>query len=404
MFWPMRSRLTILLYIGGILVCLSRPIVARQENPRSGSAPFLLWKSDLTALGATHLSEWKKGKGEGSWWPMVRGVEFVTSDMLIVHFVKHELGVGLPQRDELSASSPYLLVATFFDASLGTQRSTMSWPTFPSSQSRIYPLGDGRFLTLTGNLLSVYSSTREKLREYRIPLTSSAKADKPDHTYFDAYVSPDGETVLAGAWGNDDNRHTLLRTETLQPLSEWKGEQHLISFYGDQLVWSEGYEIWMKTPTTQPRLLYRTARQIEEVPAFVDRNTLAVVEGTGKTSGILEFISLDGRSLLTEEFKGQDLFVVALNSSRSYKQGWTPGARVFAVPVVTYRRSHFDAGLDFQHLRVAIYDISSRKRLALLDPDPKSKCFYDFAVSPDGRLLAVLCDTLLSVYRIPSGD
>jgi hypothetical protein len=50
--------------------------------------------------------------------------------------------------------------------------------------------------------------------------------------------------------------------------------------------------------------------------------------------------------------------------------------------------------------RVAVYDLSLKKRILTVNVSPLPKNDYDFALSPSGSKLAVLSDRRISMYSV----
>jgi hypothetical protein len=105
--------------------------------------------------------------------------------------------------------------------------------------------------------------------------------------------------------------------------------------------------------------------------------------------------SIDGRVLVTDQFDtGENLSggpkiskdgqVVAL-SLNTIQIARKILAEPSEVPVAT---------------RVAVYDLSLRKRILTINVSPLPKNDYDFALSPSGSKLAILSDRQVSVYTV----
>jgi hypothetical protein len=211
MIWMSHSQLKNLPFLASIVLCLFPfVLVPREQVSAQATAPVLLWKTDLAPLGAVGVSV-DRHKREGAVWKYIKAVQFAKSGELIAHFVRREPSSSLSHREESLPSDCYHLVAVFFDAFQGTRIGMMDWPTRPHFGFRVCSLGDGRFLVLTANSLSLYSSDREKFREYLLPSPPPPKENKPHWVYWDMEVSPNGQTVLLNSVGNYDSERILRR-------------------------------------------------------------------------------------------------------------------------------------------------------------------------------------------------
>ena len=74
----------------------------------------------------------------------------------------------------------------------------------------------------------------------------------------------------------------------------------------------------------------------------------------------------------------------------------------FAILVQTYQGGNrlLDISSRLKSQRVVVYDANDGKRLVEVPVPKLAKFFLDFALSPDGKLLAIKCDGELQVVTV----
>jgi hypothetical protein len=65
-------------------------------------------------------------------------------------------------------------------------------------------------------------------------------------------------------------------------------------------------------------------------------------------------------------------------------------------------RDFWDTGGRLIAIRIAVYNLSSQKRVMVFNVNPLPTTDFDFALSPNGSKLAVLNDRDVSVYAVPT--
>jgi hypothetical protein len=322
----------------------------------------------------------------------VHGITFTEPDLLVTYFMARGAGGVLSRRDDPQPSGPYHLTAVFFDAFEGKHRSTLQWSTEPLLAEGIYPAGGGRFLVRTADSLDLYSTAMEHEIHLPLPFVTSAK-----HQDWEQYLSPDEETLLLLHTVDSQRTFTLLRTQDLSQLSTWNGPSNGVSVYDKSVAWVANFQkVLTRTPDGADRIIYYSPRIICSVPTFVSRDVLVLREQTDGKCRTLDVITLEGKQILTQDFKGEQLGLATLNSIKSASNG-----EFFAISTETVRGSSFNTLEHLTRLRLRVYSITLHAWVLVEDVEPLPKLFYDFALSPDGRLLAVLSDTTVSVYQVP---
>src|ERR1019366_162003 len=315
---------------------------------------------------------------------------------LIAYFPYRNTGV-LSSRDQSSPDYPYHLRAFFFSGRQGGQTASMDWPALESSHLAILSAAGGRFLVFTGTSLELYSEQHVKIKEYPIERTENETRE-----YRTLSVGPDGETaLLIHSLNSPSSNHyhfDLLRTDTLEPVFQSDGNLSTLSFSGDRFTARTGNIVWMHAAKNDPVMIYQAPRTICWEPTFVSLDTYIIAERTRQQCDSFELISIDGRPLLEQRFEGEELS----NLTSTVNGGSHGHGSAFAISSQSLRGGHFDTTPTVTRERIRVYDIASRQLIAALDVNPLPKVFFTFTVSPDGSLLAVLTDTTLRVYRLPS--
>jgi hypothetical protein len=85
----------------------------------------------------------------------------------------------------------------------------------------------------------------------------------------------------------------------------------------------------------------------------------------------------------------------------SGKVSVTPDGKRVAISLQRIKGGFFDTERHLAALRVAVYDLFSKRRILTVDVAPLPKNDYDFALSPDGSKLAILNDRKVLVYSVP---
>jgi hypothetical protein len=220
--------------------------------------------------------------------------------------------------------------------------------------------------------------------------------------YRDVSVGPDGEIALfthSLSYPNPNHYHfTLLRTNTLIPVAQADGKNVMLSFSGDRLIFSNSNIVWMRVADNNSVVIYQAPRTICWPPIFVSPDAYIITENTGRQCDSFELVTKGGKSLLDQRFNGEEFSNLTSRVDRaSHGQG-----SAFAISSESRRSGHFDTSPTITRQRIRVYDLASRRLFATLDVSPLPKAFFAFTVSHDGRLLAVLTDTTLRVYGLPS--
>jgi hypothetical protein len=350
-----------------------------------------LWSIDLSSLGASATTD--SDAARFAVWHYVSGIAFLQPDLLVAYFMTRGTGGKLSRRHDPQSSDPYHLTAIFFDALAGKQLSGMRWATEPHPLEGIYPAGDGRFLLRTADALDLYSPTQQ--HEFHFPLSLVANAKHQD---WYQQMSPDGKTLLLGHTVDSQSTFALLRAADLGVIDQWKGRYYGVSIYDQNFAWlANNNQLVIRTPEAGSRVIYATSRFFCATPSFVNRDLVAVEEPIDGRCRRLEVMNLDGKGVLTEDFRDEQLAIATRRAIKGDSTG-----EFFAVATEKVHESSFNTLEHLTRLRLRVYSLKVHAWVLTQDPESLPRLSYDFALSPDGQLLAILSDTIVSVYRVPS--
>ncbi len=372
-----------------ICLCLTWIVSAQSSLPVETDVTKPLWTIDLSSLGANATTD--PDAARFAVWHYVSGIAFLQPDLLVAYFMSRGTGGKLSRRHDPQPSDPYHLTAVFFDALAGKQLSGMRWATEPHPSEGIYPAGDGRFLLRTADALDLYSPTQQ--HEFHFPLSVVANVKHQD---WYQQMSPDGKTLLLGHTVDSQETFALLRTTDLNVIDQWKGPYYGVSIYDQNFAWiANNKQLVIRTPEAGRRVIYSAPSFFCSTPWFVSQEVVAVEEPNGACRR-LELVDLEGKQVLSEEFEGEQLAIATRRAIKSSSQG-----EFFAVATEKVHGSSFNTLEHLTRLRLRVYNLKMHAWVLTQDSASLPKLSYDFALSPDGQLLAILSDTTVSVYRVP---
>lgn len=108
-------------------------------------------------------------------------------------------------------------------------------------------------------------------------------------------------------------------------------------------------------------------------------------------------MSIDGHVLMSDPFSSGD--------TSSDKTTVTQNGRFAAISLNTVDvKKHFlaESSARVTATHIVVYNLVLKKRIITVNVNPLPKNDYDFALSPDGSMLAVLNDRNVSVYSVPA--
>ncbi len=348
------------------------------------------WRVDLRAsIGGPELpivwgrKKEYKGRPKTSLW-------FTDNDTVVATFVtsKAKVNPKLSSRDTSDESLPLRLRAAFLNTATGSISATPEWPS-QSRSAGIVAVHNGRFVTQTGNDVTLYGPDLRALKNLALP--SSEKGD------WRADPSPTGKTILflphalRTVNGITTDPWLWVETDTLKVLHSGEVTQNGEVAISDEnmvritceWIYDCGPKIEMRGPSTEWKTIARASRH--EYPRFINQGMMFL---SGDSPRLLR---VDGEVLLTQGEPSGRAFAAA------------DGHR-FVVP--SCQMEGKIATLDISgHCvlkAVLVYDISpTRQSYTLEIKGPRIKGEMVFAISPDGTEFAVLNNEVIQVFQLP---
>lgn len=368
------------------------------------------WRVDLrSAIGSAPVRSIAQRRSEFLASPYA-SVWFINNNTIAGTFVVHKTGSEpqISNRANLDDSLPLQLRAIFLNAHTGKITGTADWPT-DSRRSLIIAVDDGKFVTLRGRNLTLYSPDFVALKNLMLPATGLAGwlwCPSPSGKNILFFSGQFGKSRLiwvnvnalkiVDSWEDDLNGYLSLSDKYVATSTCWSGFEVNSVTYNDNggAVISPGSkcdsQIKIRSPLTGWETIAPGAPH--QYPQFVNENMLFI---PGKTIG--RIIGIDGKVLfeqpkIRQSFGcwGSGVFPV-------------PDGHRFVIPSCELRGAipTFDIGGHLVLKQIAVYDISSQVQWYTIDvKGPQIKNQMEFVVSPDGSQLAVLNDEFLEVFQL----
>jgi hypothetical protein len=369
-----------------------------------------LWHLDVRALGYTPWSPRGESVEGGTG---IGQICFPSDGQLVVTFISQVLPVTLPRRGQPEASSNLRLEALFVDARRGQLWTKHEWPTF-SDLARIAPAGDGKFLVITPDKLTLYSPGIQPLKQLDLDVGREATPGS-----WGVGSSPGGRYLLIhyGPRSNEDNprgflgavtRLELIDTEALRLVHTWTdhgfGDIHPFDLFddGNILAINGTGGVTVVGPPGGPWRSFQVPWRSRCRPGGKTLINDRAIFGTTTVSTDRRCYSLTlttGEILFAQEFADKEIVRWLAVS---------PGGRRFAIAVDKGRGGSWGLDIPARYSvdRVTVYDIPSRQWIFALSGKKQGiKSISGLALSPDGSLLGLINqDGILEVYRIPEGS
>lgn len=312
---------------------------------------------------------------------------FLDNDHLLVG--EAVLTRELSSRKDSEISSAYRLHAMVLDANSGRLLLSKDWGT-PAQDWSIHATRAG-VLVRTGNLLKLYSGDfmivqNIELRELNryestsISVSTSRNtvmfhrlSQKSNVSHFDVF---DGATL--GKRLSWDQNPPLYRAYSISDT-----EIAATQFDQRAIILSEfGSNKWRVIPNSEGTCV--------NLPTLVTSNILA--NGCHE----LSLISTGGQILM----RGSSTKDTTSGKISVAQDG---GFAVVSLDKTEIKKHIFsEPSILLRSTTIAVYNLSLKKRVLAVEVAPLPRVDYDFAISPDGSMLAVLTDRMVSVYSIPS--
>lgn len=313
-------------------------------------------------------------------------VMFLNNDALVV---SEEDATGeLSKRETLSSTSAFVLAMQVVNASTGSSRFASNRPT-RALESSVQILRDG-ILVRAGSALRFYNAEMKLVSQISLPEEGGDK--------WEVLVSNSQQTVLLRHYDSVHNQFEALNPLTGKAELSWSAGP---SWPPLPLPYSISDKALARVDPTQHKVLYSRFGSNRWVEVqFPDRvGCLAFPVWVNTTSllsvgcGNLSVVGLDGGVLTKIATPKKWAFDdrVALSQNQEYvatKQDTGKGGGLL------------DRDVKWTGSRIVVYSLSSKSPVLTVNVWPLPHDNFDFALSPDGSKLAVLTDSIVSVYLL----
>jgi hypothetical protein len=363
-----------------VLVLLAVVLAAQNASspsvPAQDVAPKATVTIDLRQFGYLHpVAE----RDEWSYALLSDPLLFLDSDHLAASFLVANPKPGLSQREN-PFGSPVLFHTANIDLNTGKPVWTRSWGNDSTSEA-LLPLGGGKLLVQSGYVLSVLGNDLAPLVSRRLEYAGDTLAQP--------FVSTTGRTLYLVQPTHPESAIAILDPDQLRVLKEYAVPRVVTFSASDEFIAysiEEGYfgKMSMRIQSLEgggPQLPFRHGDCYGYSPTFLSSNTLVV------TGGCSNFTFID--------LGKQEMWQQKLPKASGTEVRTARNANRFAFELVEH---HMDQ--PSTPLEVDVFDLDKRKTLFTLKVSKAGQRF-SFALSPDGKRLAVLQSPMVSVYTLP---
>lgn len=306
----------------------------------------------------------------------------------------------LARRDEPGDPLPLKLHGIFLDTTGGKVRAAMKWST-PQPKGGVIAAGGGRFVVLTAGLIALYSRTLELLNELRL------SSEQQEHLW--SFVpSPSGKSILVTYMYPERSLVTWIDVDSMKPLRTWAEDfwpvisDDELAFTREDYVPSQGttHKVLIRTGDGPLRTFCRVRLGFEpdngcNYPQFLSNDLLAF--WAPHSLGLASAGGGNIERLAT--FREDDWLGRRLAPSADGKR--------FAVAVGAHKGGSALLDINYHVVlkRIMVFDIPSRRWIYTLNAKKqKNRTISGLAVSPDGSLMAIMCDGIVEVYRVAGAE
>lgn len=354
------------------------------------------WSADLrNVIGSAPIGVVAGGKGHEYIYKPKTSLWFTDNDTLVATFVTRgkEDSPKLSRRGVSDDSSPLHLRAVVLEVASGAIRATTNWPV-TSRGACIVAAHDGKFVTQTGDDLTLYSSGLQELRKLRLP--------PAEESGWSAHASPSGKNIVFIA--SNLTTHSAVQwvwveVDSLRIVGSWEEVQSGWVGISDSkiamttCVWFYGCEanVEVRGPDTEWKTVASVDRVSKPHPQFVNDNLLSL------SGNPTRLIQIGGNVAFAENVLAEGCWWGGVFPSASGQRFVIPSCKL---------KGHF-APLDmggYDVLRkILVYDAPFHGQPYIVDVKaPAIKDLTLLAVSPDGSKLAILNGESLYLFQLPA--
>jgi hypothetical protein len=373
----------------GLVLLLVAPVAAGQTNSPAFE-PALSKDRPLLELNLRNYGYRPHVRGRGDRWSLA----FADNNELVLGWTT----LDDPSADEKTGPltpAPSHLHALVLDARIGQKKNIQQWPT-SSFFATINPVAEGRFLVCTGTAIQLLSHDFGLIREQPLSRFSPCIADE---------VSPSRRSFSIDTGMDKNYQRTLIDAESFKPLATWSKEALNVHFTDSLLVGNcrPKFEVCVRgisqpwQPFEFPDMDEQMGHSKRIIPFFVNDSTLVLTVH---------------RDLAVVTVEGTLLFRLSLPNKYSFGSTATSaGGERFAI-IETKMRGVTNEVWDMYAFpaddHVVVYSlhegttIYARKITGTSPWPPWIEHKNRLALSPDGSLLAIFDDGILTVYQLPA--
>jgi hypothetical protein len=364
-----------------LAVVSSRPLTRFSQDPTN---PIPLWSAEALQEEFTPIRNPLAAMTIQRDRP---GVVFLDENRIVVYEVDSTGKLSSRLSPEIGSS--FQLHASVFTSDAGRLVSTIDWPT-RAHYSSIQAIAGG-LLIRTGDKLTLISKNLGEIAKFTLPNLDRCTLS----------VSATQRTILSNCLNNrlKISQFDVLDGNTLASRYSWTESPPLFHQYSISDTEISATDV-NQSSIIATRFASRVWKPIGDKSNPGCVGPQAMITDDQLVAGICNHISV----LSTV---GQPALLYPLDKGRSLesKIAVSLDGRLMALSskILSIKKhvlSESDVELIGQD--VAVYDLSRKKRVLMIDLTPLPKDNYDFALSPDGSKLAVLNDRRVSVYSVPT--
>ncbi|MHB1938325.1 MAG: hypothetical protein ACYCOR_17325 [Acidobacteriaceae bacterium] len=336
------------------------------------------------------------------------GLSFLDDESLLVYEV-NQTG-QLASRESPEIASAFRLHVSLVDVRSGRLILSREWGT--RLHSTAIQVTTGGVLVKTGGIVKLYSPDFAQARDLPFALD-------PNGSYFTS-VSASGKTIVISHYFQKEHNYIshldVLDANTLKIRRSWDQDPPIFHFSmsderfataHDGVVAMTKFERAGRSTVVTVLGALKQGCAAGGVGPSVVSDELIVLRDCKEVL----LLTVAGVAHSLDAFNGRGSTAVPGNRCKPYNAGISGkvavasgGARFVALtlPVLKIKKpllAEWRTCLD--GLKIAVYDLTLKRRILVVDIDPLPKNDYDFAMSPDGSKLAVLNDRDVSIYSVP---
>jgi hypothetical protein len=383
---------------------------AATGHPKACAQDLSVWDQDLATAGYSRPDDYRNRLHLSG---IKHPILFLSEKRIAVTFLVRGAKAGLTTHEHPGAS--YVIKTAFLDVASGAMEKTKIWSN-AADHFDLVPAGADQFAVVDRNETTLYSESLEQIAGVKHKVdTVFAEGPSPNRKMFPDLnystwaleSSPTGKTLVAIHQGGSMAMLSHFSADHLQPLGEFTQSSFLSSATSDEFFAYTEFDHRRDVSELYIRPLAGSSADVRKVdvqrctdPAFIGDGFLLV---TGTCSYLLLIDTtgqrakekiLDQNPALRQEAarSGQRMASRPVSSSNG---------RRFAVTEFQFVKgsSWRDKGPSSKDVSIVVYDVAGMVPVFSL-PQTAHVFVLGYALSPDGSLLAVLRDNLLSLYRV----